>query len=179
MHHSRGQHESASDRDAAALEALHPQLYERLGARIPRGHKMAVAKIAKGAPVLKFGQIIGFATEDIVLGQHVHTHNCGFAAFERDYAFAQDAREEEILPPEARAAFQGFRRANGKAGTRNYIGILTSVNCSASVARFIAEEVRRSGMLDDHPTIDGIAATKIGARSSVASASSPPSTYRT
>jgi altronate hydrolase len=125
-------------------------------ARIPRGHKMAVARIAKGAPVLKFGQIIGFATEDIVPGQHVHTHNCGFAAFDRDYAFAQDAREEEILPLEARATFQGFRRANGKAGTRNYIGILTSVNCSASVARFIAEEVRRSGMLEEHPTIDGI-----------------------
>jgi altronate hydrolase len=125
-------------------------------ARIPRGHKMASKKIAKGEPVLKFGQIIGFATEDIAPGQHVHTHNCGFAAFERDYAFAQDARREDVLPPEARATFEGFRRANGRAGTRNYIGVLTSVNCSASVARFIAEEVRRSGMLDDHPTIDGI-----------------------
>ena len=116
-----------------------------------RGHKMAAGAIAKGQPVLKFGQIIGFATEDIDPGAHVHTHNCSFAEFERDYAFAQDAREEPLLPPEARATFEGFRRGNGKAGTRNYIGILTSVNCSASVARFMAEAVNRSGILERVP----------------------------
>jgi altronate hydrolase len=125
-------------------------------ARVPRGHKMATAKIAKGEPILKFGQIIGFATEDITPGQHVHTHNCGFAAFDRDYAFCQDAREEQLLPPEARATFQGFRRSNGRAGTRNYIGVVTSVNCSATVARFIAEEVNRSGILNDYPSVDGV-----------------------
>lgn len=125
-------------------------------ARIPRGHKMATAKIAKGAPVLKFGQIIGFATEDIVPGQHIHTHNCGFAAFERDYAFGVDAKPVGILPVEKQATFQGFRRANGKVGTRNYVGVVTSVNCSATVARFIAEEVNRSGLLKDYPDIDGV-----------------------
>lgn len=124
--------------------------------RIPRGHKMATAKIAKGAPVLKFGQIIGFATEDIVPGQHIHTHNCGFAAFERDYAFGVDARPVDILPVAQQATFQGFRRANGKVGTRNYVGVVTSVNCSATVARFIAEEVNRSGLLKDYPDIDGV-----------------------
>ena len=127
-----------------------------VSARVPRGHKMATVKIAKGEPVRKFGQIIGFASEDIAPGQHVHTHNCGFAAFERDYAFCQDAREEQLLPPEARATFQGFRRKSGRAGTRNYIGVVTSVNCSATVARFIAEEVNRSGLLDDYPSIDGV-----------------------
>jgi altronate hydrolase len=125
-------------------------------ARIMRGHKMAAGRIAKGEPVLKFGQIIGFATEDIGPGAHVHTHKCSFAEFERDYAFAQDAREEPLLPPEARATFEGFRRGNGKAGTRNYIGILTSVNCSASVARFMAEAVTRSGILADYPHVDGV-----------------------
>jgi altronate hydrolase len=125
-------------------------------ARIMRGHKMAAEPIAKGQPVLKFGQIIGFATEDIAPGAHVHTHNCSFAEFERDYAFAQDAREEALLPPEARATFEGFRRGNGKAGTRNYIGILTSVNCSASVARFMAEALNRSGILADYPNVDGV-----------------------
>jgi altronate hydrolase len=124
--------------------------------RIMRGHKMATRKIDKGEPVLKFGQIIGFATEDIAPGSHVHTHNCAFAEFERDYAFAKEAREEELLPPEARATFEGFRRSNGKAGTRNYIGILTSVNCSASVARFIAEAVNRSGMIEQYPNVDGV-----------------------
>ncbi len=125
-------------------------------ARIPRGHKMATAKIEKGAPVLKFGQIIGFATEDILPGQHIHTHNCGFAAFERDYAFGVDARPVNVLPVAEQATFQGFRRSNGRVGTRNYVGVVTSVNCSATVARFIAEEVNRSGLLKDHPNIDGV-----------------------
>jgi altronate hydrolase len=124
--------------------------------RIPRGHKVATAKIAKGAPVLKFGQIIGFASEDISPGTHVHTQNCAFAAFDRDYAFAQDAKNEIILPLSQQATFEGFRRANGRVGTRNYIGVVTSVNCSATVARFIAEAVNRSGILADYPTIDGV-----------------------
>lgn len=124
--------------------------------RIPKGHKMAQAPISKGQPVLKFGQIIGFATEDIQPGQHVHTQNCAFAAFERDYAFAEGARKEDILPVGQQATFEGFRRANGKCGTRNYIGVVTSVNCSATVARFIADAVNRSGMLADHPSIDGV-----------------------
>jgi altronate hydrolase len=124
--------------------------------RIPRGHKMATVRIAKGAPVLKFGQIIGFASDDILPGAHIHTHNCAFAAFERDYAFARDAKPRRTLPVEQQATFEGFRRANGKVGTRNYIGVVTSVNCSATVARFIAEAVNRSDMLRDHPTIDGV-----------------------
>ncbi|MFZ4809528.1 MAG: UxaA family hydrolase [Hyphomicrobiaceae bacterium] len=124
--------------------------------RIPRGHKMAIAAIATGAPVRKFGQIIGFATIDIRPGEHIHTHNCGFAEFERDYAFAADARAEPLLPAAERATFEGYRRANGRAGTRNYIGILTSVNCSASVARFMAEEITRSGILRDYPHVDGV-----------------------
>jgi altronate hydrolase len=125
-------------------------------ARVPRGHKMATAKIPKAAPVLKFGQIIGFASEDILPGAHIHTHNCGFAAFDRDYAFAQDAKTELILPLSQQATFQGFKRSNGRVGTRNYIGVVTSVNCSATVARFIAEAVNKSGILADYPTIDGV-----------------------
>jgi altronate hydrolase len=125
-------------------------------ARIMRGHKMACEPIAKGQPILKFGQIIGFATEEIALGAHVHTHNCSFGEFARDYAFTRDAREEPLLPNAARATFEGYRRANGKAGTRNYIGILTSVNCSASVARFMAEAVNRSGLLARYPNVDGV-----------------------
>src|SRR5262247_2598697 len=125
-------------------------------ARIMRGHKMAAQVIAKGQPILKFGQIIGFASEEIAAGSHVHTHNCSFAEFERDYAYAQDAREEALLPLERQATFQGFRRGNGKTGTRNYIGVLTSVNCSASVARFMAEAVSRSGILQQYPNVDGV-----------------------
>ena len=126
--------------------------------RVPKGHKMASRKIEKGEPILKFGQIIGFAGEDIEPGRHVHTHNCLYAEFDRDYAFAQGAMEETILPVEQRATFEGFKRANGRVGTRNYVAILTSVNCSASVAKFMAEEVNRSGILAEYPNVDGVVA---------------------
>ena len=128
--------------------------------RIMKGHKMAAAAITTGEPVRKFGQIIGFAKQDIAKGDWVHEHNTGMADFARDYAFAQDAQPEDILPLEKQAVFQGYRRANGKVGTRNYIGIMTSVNCSATVAGFIAEEVNRSGILKDYKNIDGIVALK-------------------
>jgi altronate hydrolase len=124
--------------------------------RVPKGHKVAVLPIAEGQPILKFGQIIGFASQAIAPGSHVHTHNCAFHAFDRDYAFAEDAKMEPILPVDQQATFQGFRRANGRAGTRNYVAILTSVNCSASVARFMADAAARSEMLAEFPNIDGI-----------------------
>jgi altronate hydrolase len=124
--------------------------------RIPRGHKMAVVAIETNEPVRKYGQIIGFASKSIAPGDWVHEHNVALHDFARDYRFAEGARNDELLPPELRATFEGYMRANGKTGTRNYIGVLTSVNCSASVAKFIAEEVGRSGLLDDYPEIDGI-----------------------
>jgi altronate hydrolase len=125
-------------------------------ARVMRGHKMAVAPIAQGEPVTKFGQIIGFASQAIVPGDWVHTHNVEMHDFARDYRFAEAARNEELLPAELRATFQGYVRPDGRTGTRNYIGVLTSVNCAASVAKFIAEQANRSGLLDDFPEIDGV-----------------------
>jgi len=124
--------------------------------RVPKGHKMATVAIKAGEAVLKFGQIIGFATADIEAGAHVHEHNCGVQVFARDYQFAEAAEPERLLPADQRRTFDGYRRANGKVGTRNFIGILTSVNCSASVARFIADAFNRSGALDDYPNIDGV-----------------------
>jgi altronate hydrolase len=125
-------------------------------ARIPKGHKVALIPIAEGAPVVKFGQIIGFASQPIAPGDHIHTHNVALHDFARDYAFAADAHADALLPAAERATFEGFRRSNGRTGTRNYLGILTSVNCSASVARFASAELERSGMLADFPGIDGI-----------------------
>ena len=124
--------------------------------RVPRGHKMAMVPIDTNEPVRKYGQIIGFASRPIAPGDWVHEHNVVMHDFARDYRFAEGARNDEILPPEMRATFEGYVRANGKTGTRNYIGVLTSVNCSASVAKFIAEQVNRSGILDDYPGIDGV-----------------------
>ncbi len=126
--------------------------------RIPIGHKVATRAIAEGEAVMKYDQVIGFATQAIAPGTHVHVHNCGMAEFDRDYAFCEKAKATEMVPEAERATFQGYRRANGKVGTRNYIGILTSVNCSATVARYIAEAFNRTGILDDYPNVDGVAA---------------------
>jgi len=132
-------------------------------ADIPAGHKMATAFIKDGAPIYKFNQIIGFAAGDIRPGEHVHTHNCDFKGFERDYAYGVDARPTAFVPEAERATFQGFRRANGRVGTRNYIGILSSVNCSATVAKQIVERLERSGVFEKYPNVDGAVALTHGA----------------
>ena len=97
---------------------------------VPAGHKIATAPIAPGAAVRKYGQILGFAVEAIAPGDHVHTHNMAMGDFARDYAFGVDARSTE--PAAGAATFQGIVRADGRVATRNYLGILTTVNCSAS-----------------------------------------------
>ncbi|MFA3919053.1 UxaA family hydrolase [Ruegeria hyattellae] len=121
---------------------------------VSRGHKIAVAAIRAGQVVRRYGQIIGAAKLDIASGDHVHVHNLGMGAHQQDYAFAS---QNDPLPAtdEARV-FQGYHRADGKVGTRNYIGILTTVNCSGSVARFIAEAAEKSDLLDGFPNVDGI-----------------------
>ncbi|MCZ8185595.1 MAG: altronate dehydratase family protein [Beijerinckiaceae bacterium] len=124
--------------------------------RVPRGHKLAARMIAEGEPVLKFGQIIGFATAAIPAGAWIHEHNVAMRDFTRDYAFCENYQPTQEVPEHRRATFEGYRRANGKVGTRNYIGILTSVNCSASVANFIAKEIERSGILEEFPNVDGV-----------------------
>ncbi len=137
--------------------------------RVPKGHKIATAAIETGAPVLKFGQIIGFASKPIAVGEWVHEHNVIVHEFSRDYHFSEGAKAEAILPVAQQATFQGYRRANGKAGTRNYLGILTSVNCSATVARLIAKEVERSNLLADYPNVDGVIALVHGTGCGMAS----------
>jgi altronate hydrolase len=124
--------------------------------RIPRGHKMAIEAVDAGAAVRKFGQIIGFASRPIAPGEWVHEHNCAVREFSRNYHFGEDARPETIAAIENQPTFLGFRRKNGKVGTRNYLAILTSVNCSATTARIIAREVERSGLLADYPNVDGV-----------------------
>ncbi|MFN3273209.1 MAG: UxaA family hydrolase [Paracoccus sp. (in: a-proteobacteria)] len=121
---------------------------------IPAGHKVAIAPIAPGQAVLKYGQIIGVATQAIAAGAHVHVQNLGMGAHHQDERFGTAITP---LPrPDAPATFRGFHRPSGRVGTRNYIGILTSVNCAGSVARFIADEAARQGWLADYPNVDGI-----------------------
>jgi len=126
------------------------------GSQIPLGHKIALAPIAAGDTIIKYGQIIGTASQDIAAGEHVHTQNVSMAEFDRDYAYGQHAKETAFVPEGERATFQGYRRPDGKVGTRNYVGIVTSVNCSATAARLIAREAEKRGLLDKYPNVDGI-----------------------
>ena len=155
-------HLNGIDNIVVAVDVIEPGARTAQGVaalkRVPKGHKMALTPIAKGAPIHKFGQIIGFASQDIEPGGWVHEHNVEMHDFARDYRYCEDAREEIMVAPEARATFEGFRRASGKTGTRNYLAVLTSVNCSASVARFMAKEIERSDILRGYPNIDGVIA---------------------
>lgn len=127
---------------------------------VPRGHKLALTEINAGSPVHKYGQSIGQALTAVRPGEHVHTHNLGMGEVDHQYEFGT-ARIVPQSPDGPRPVFQGYRRANGKAGTRNYIGIITSVNCSASTARMIADQFRGPA-LDGYPNVDGVVALTHG-----------------
>ena len=121
-------------------------------------HKLAVKAIAKGQEILKYGQPIGVAAEDIAPGQHVHSHNIDASTGEKDYGFCRNARPTDFVPEAERATFMGFPRSNGKVGTRNYLGIITTVNCSATVASNISAQFAYPGALDAYPNVDGVVA---------------------
>ena len=122
---------------------------------IPRGHKMATADIAKGAAVRKYAQVIGYAAEQIAKGAHVHTHNLEFRNVDTEYEFSTNLRP--VAPATQPDSFMGYRRATGRAGTRNHIAVLTSVNCSATAARMIAEHFTPD-LLAAYPNVDGVTA---------------------
>tara|TARA_B100000767_G_scaffold164120_1_gene153859 strand:+ start:2612 stop:4120 length:1509 start_codon:yes stop_codon:yes gene_type:complete len=124
-------------------------------AQIPSGHKVATIQMALGDPVRKYSQLIGYASCDIMPGDHVHTHNVDFRNTATEYEFSTDLRP--MLPAAKQDIFMGFRRENGKVGTRNYIAIITSVNCSATAARMIADHFTPK-VLVDYPNVDGVAA---------------------
>ena len=133
---------------------------------IPPGHKIATRPIAMGAPVRRYNQIIGFASQAIAPGEHVHVHNLNMGPekgnFERDYAIGQDVKPEA---PRRQATFMGIRRPDGRVATRNYIGVLSSVNCSATAARAIADHFSRRTnpqALAPYPQIDGVVALTHG-----------------
>ncbi len=127
-----------------------------LETRVGMGHKIALRPIKKGEAVYKYGQIIGFASEDIPGGGHVHVHNVAADNFERDYAFCRDCP-----PPPPRAeprTWMGYDRGDGRYGTRNYIAIISTVNCSASTSKYISERFRQTDLLKQYPNVDGVVA---------------------
>jgi altronate hydrolase len=133
----------------------------RIAQMVPTGHKFALEPVAEGRPVRKYGQVIGFATQAIKPGQHVHTHNLSIkdmGSLTLDYAFSQDYAPVELVPESERRTFMGFRRADGRVGTRNFVAVLSSVNCSSSATVAIADYFKQPGALADYPNVDGVIA---------------------
>ncbi|MEM7302860.1 MAG: altronate dehydratase family protein [Pseudomonadota bacterium] len=150
---------SVNDNVVIALRDLPAQTeLEEVGGLLPgavqKGHKLATRAISEGENVLRYGQIIGQAKRNIAPGEHVHVQNLGMGAHQQGYRHASEAID--LPPAENERVFNGYHRDNGKVGTRNYVGILTTVNCSGSVARFIAEAAERSDLLSRFPNVDGI-----------------------
>jgi altronate hydrolase len=133
----------------------------RVTGQVPAGHKVALRAIAAGDPVRKYGQIIGFAGQPIAPGAHVHTHNLVFGEFTREPGRAAGPSAAAGSPAQA-LTFQGYRRSDGRVGTRNYLVVVSTVNCSATVARRIARQVTDSGELDDYPDVHGVVALTHG-----------------
>ena len=125
--------------------------------QVPAGYKIAARKILKGDPILKYSVTVGFANTDIEPGTMVHSHNTEFREFDRDYAHASEFKPVLMVPEAERATFQGYVRPNGKVGTRNFIGILSTVNCSATVVHKIAEWFTPE-RLAEYPHVDGVVA---------------------
>jgi altronate hydrolase len=117
------------------------------------GHKVALSEIAAGEPVRKYGQVIGFASRPIAAGAWVHVHNVKADLFERDYAFAS---ERPDVPRAEPRTFRGYLRPDGRVGTRNYVAVISTVNCSASTSRYIADRFRGNDWRKDFPNVDGV-----------------------
>lgn len=137
-----------------ALEAGQPVENCATNALIPSGHKIATTEIPKGAEIRKYAQIIGYAAEEIAAGDHVHSHNVEFRNTAGEYEYSTDLRP---VNPASGDTFMGYRRENGSVGTRNFIAIVTSVNCSATAARMIAQHFTPE-RLAEYPNVDGVVA---------------------
>jgi altronate hydrolase len=127
-----------------------------LAADVRPGHKVARRAVSRGEAVRRYGQVIGYATQDIAPGDHVHTHNLGFGTHQRAYEFGTDVKPVDFYPKEKMRTFEGYKRADGRVGTRNYVAIVSTVNCSASVSRFVEE--RFADVTRDYPNVDGVLA---------------------
>ena len=121
--------------------------------KVPLGHKVSVADIPEGEAVRKYGQVIGFASSDIPVGSHVHVHNCEAESFDREYAYASE--DPDLPPGRDSATFQGYLRADGRVGTRNYLAVISTVNCSASTSKYICKGLPDEA-LEKYPNVDGL-----------------------
>jgi altronate hydrolase len=127
-----------------------------VGQDIRPGHKLARRARRAGEAVRRYGQVIGFATCDIAVGDHVHTQNLGVGELAREYEVGPDVVPVAYHPPERMRYFEGYKREDGRVGTRNYVAIVSGVNCSASVSQFVKDRFR--DVSRDYPNIDGVLA---------------------
>ncbi|WP_395703776.1 UxaA family hydrolase [Aquabacterium sp.] len=144
-------------REPLALGQVLPEFGLRLRAQVPAGHKIAARRIAAGELVKKYDTVIGVATRDIEAGEHVHGHNLALPEGHRDPAFGADVKPVATLPEDQRARFLGLVRADGRVATRNFIGIIASVNCSATAIKQMAAHFTRE-KLAAYPNVDGVVA---------------------
>ena len=131
----------------------------RISQMVPPGHKFALTDIANDSPVRRYGQIVGFSTMDIKPGQHVHVQNMSIkeqGSLKVDYAIGTEYKPETLVPESERRTFMGFKRADGRVGTRNYVAVLASVNCSSSATAAVVDYFRQPGALKDYPNVDGV-----------------------
>ncbi len=141
---------------AAGTSFQHNDAVIALTQRIGLGHKIALCRIQKGEAITKYGQIIGFARADIEPGEWVHVHNVSADAFERDYAFCRDC---PLPPPRTEPRYwMGYDRGDGRYGTRNYIAVISTVNCSASTSKYISERFHATDLLKQYAHVDGVVA---------------------
>ena len=125
---------------------------------IPYGHKISLKKIKSGDFIFKYGQIIGISNKNIEPGEHVHSHNMGYSEFKREY-IRKDIRND-IIKSEKTEYFKGFKRNNGSSGTRNYIGLISTVNCSATVVKKISDKINNYLKNNNFDNIDGAVCLK-------------------
>ncbi|MBT9457879.1 MAG: altronate dehydratase [Burkholderiaceae bacterium] len=144
-------------RTPVALAQEVPEFGLRVRAQVPAGHKIAAVALKAGDAVRKYDTVIGFAARDVEPGDHVHTHNLRFEEFDRDPEFCTDVQPVAYLPEAQQATFMGIKRPGGRIATRNYIGIISSVNCSATVSRRIADWFTEE-RLAEFPNVDGVVA---------------------
>ncbi|MBT9502834.1 MAG: altronate dehydratase [Burkholderiaceae bacterium] len=144
-------------RTPVALAQEVPEFGLRVRAQVPAGHKIAAVALKAGDAVRKYDTVIGFAARDVEPGDHVHTHNLRFEEFDRDPEFCTDVQAVDYLPEAQQATFMGIKRPGGRIATRNYIGIISSVNCSATVSRRIADWFTEE-RLAEFPNVDGVVA---------------------
>lgn len=144
-------------RDIAEGEAL-AEIGATAQSPIPFGHKIALGEIAEGELVKKYGQVIGMAKADIGKGAHVHVHNLAMLDVDLQHEFSVDAFDPAYVSPDARRQFMGYERSSGKVGTRNYVAVISSVNCSATVCRMVAEHFRNPEIMKRYENVDGVVA---------------------